>query len=413
MEQTVDSVAVAKNPDAFRREAEVLLSRVLTAARRLVVALPGRPKTAAALTRLLGVQPKTGWQLFRLSKLEQPLAAASFMPGVKPLRDAAERARELGVAAATTGELVEAYGGVEAFVKRTGGDWSNFISMLGDQSRDSAGTSDVDRRHRASAFKVFSHFCGMQADASVEVSVSNESTPGTIEEVSLRTVKGLRRFRADAPYVVDRYRKWETATPEKPAMLMPLDKEAFREHGVPLVSAFCSDPVPKLVTTWDEKDPTVQSVEWASGAVGISAGVDLAMGVVWRREVNPECDGRRHGAVHKTVVGYPVKRLEKTWLARLPSRQMLEPELEGFLNAEAMESATVRAHSPRLYGHEKIEKYAVGSWRKLPSGTDIPREQIAYICGMMGWNPSEFVIYTLRIDYPLMHSALRVDFPWI
>ena len=66
----------------------------------------------------------------------------------------------------------------------------------------------------------------------------------------------------------------------------------------------------------------------------------------------------------------------------------------------------------RLYGNEEIKVYPAGSWDMLPKTTEIDRDQVTYACALMGWNPFDFTICTLAIDFPLMYSVIVAEIAW-
>ena len=398
------------DPEIARSAAAERLRRLSLAARALIAALPTVPSSAAELARELGTLKKNGWQLFRLAEVDDPFDAVRFVPGRKPLEDMAEAARHRGADDAAVDELIAAMDDLERLRREMASDRTTFISMLQANATSASAGAEADRQHRMAAFKSFVHFCGMHVDLSQDIDFVHYDDEDTRRHVAVRTVRGLQRLRPDAACVVDSHRV-HVDDPNAPVASGPLDQRAFREHGVPVLPQFCSRPLPELVLNYEGEKGDQVFVEWAGKKVGMAGAVDVCTGLLTTvaADATKESMPRVRSA---TQVGYPARRLTRAWLLRVPHTEMLPPVLRGYLEPSAFDSDVDRRRATPMYVNESIRYHPPGSWRGLPDGHGLDREQITHVCATMNWDPSDFAIYTLEVDYPLMHSVLSIELGW-
>lgn len=407
-------ISAAGNSTDFRAVAGSTLRELVSATAAVIACFRDSAKTAADLSRLLGIPRKAAWQFFRIAESKDPFLAANFVPGDKPMRDLIQVARREGVTENVALRLQRAYGAFDQLVNKVAGDRTTFLAMLGDAARDPGANADVDRQHRIQIFKSYSHFFGMHANCSSDVNIIKETVMGQRTRVELRSVAGFCRLRPDAQCVVERHKFWDSKSPDRELILQPLDVDAFKQHGVPVLPAFCSKPMPTLVVDYGAERNT-RIVEWAGDSIGTNESVDVTTGIINCDSYPPPADGDEHGYRERTRVGYPVKRMTQTWLLHMADTiQLLEPRLKAYLDPEAAQLTTEGrfAEPPRnLYGG--VEFFPAGSWSKLTDRFTGIRELVAYTCALMRWDPADFTIVNLEIDYPLVNSVVLTEIPWI
>ncbi len=408
-----DNDSVLATTCGFGSEAPVVMGRLAKAMRALVKAVPGEVSTAADLERNLGVTKKVAWQVHKIAEARNALAAAGFVPGADPVRKLLAAAQKRRVPAQVRSELADAFEQFEQFVQLHAGDRASFLSMVGHSGSDDA--SHVDRLHRRACFRAYSHFYGAQIATRYSVMmVRNEPAGSGLETfVSLRGRMGLRRLRLDATVTVDRYFVTTVAQADGVAKSSPaaIDRAGFERAGAPVLSTFCTKPMPRLQMI--EERPGVTRVDLAEPAVGLSGAVDLVFGTVTRGVPDGRPDGKPHGLHTMAKIDLPTSLLVTDILVHRGDYGRLTPELYVYADPGAEESQERRDRSPLIKTQEQVE--FLGSGLSNHNQPDVPRhtEMLAHLCGGLGWDADEFDIYRLRIEYPLMHTVVRVALPAI
>ena len=398
----------------FEAAAPAVMGRLARAMRSLVGAVPGPVTTAAELERGLGVSKKVAWQVHKIAESREALAAAGFVPGADPVRKLLAAAARRRVPAGVRAELAEAFEAFEAFVRRHAGDRASFLSMLG--GAGDGADADVDRLHRRACFRAYSHFVGAQIQTRYSVTmVRKDPSDDALDTfVSLRGRMGLRRLRHDSTVVVDRYFVTTAAFPAAGGVPIPepLDAKAQAAHGAPILPAFCTKPLPDLTTVSEAEG--VARVELRERAVGLAGAVDLVFGTVTRSvrgAGSGRSDGKPHGFHTMTRTDLPTAVLITDVLVHAGDYGRLAPELYVYADPRAEDSAEHRERSPLLRCGERVEYLGRG----LSAGAcpEVPRygEMLGHLSGRLGWDADEFDLYRVRVEYPLVHSVVRLAFP--
>lgn len=396
---------------AFEVVAPRVLGKLVESMRGLIGATPGEITTAAELERGLGVSKKVAWQVFRIAESKEPLSAAGFVPGADPVRKLLEAAEKCRVPAKVRAEVWEAFQAFESLVASQAGDRASFISMLGISEGEES--VDVERLHQRACFKAYAHFLGAQiATRYGAVMVRKDHWDNTDTFVSLRARLGLRRLRQDATVVVDRYfvttgvgdRKAVSPAPR------PLDVGAWEKYKAAVLPAFCTKPLPAL-RTLSEGDGSSR-VELAERKVGLGGAVDLVFGTVTSGvpAAVPQ-PGSPHGFHAMAKIDFPSELLVMDVFVHAGDYGKLNPELYIYADPGSEETKERRELSPQLRTRDKIVHVGRGLGSDAIRGIPRRTEMIAHLCGGMGWDPEEFEVYRLKIEYPLMHTVIRMAFP--
>ena len=397
----------------FESVAPAVMQRLSAAMRSLVDAVPGGIRTASELERGLGVTKKVAWQVHKIAEAREAIAVASFVPGPDPVRKLLAAAAKRRVPARVRAEVADAIAAYENFIQIHAGDRASFLAMLDAMVQDGntdAG-ADVDRLHRRATFRAYSHFYGVQLATRYSAMLVRKDGQGRDTFVSLRSRLGLRRLRTDATVVVDRYHVTTGAKDDAGAPTpQPLDPAAFEQFNAPILPAFSTQPLPCLRTV--QEPGNIARVELAEHAVGMAGEVDLVFGTIARGvPSSAPVAGRPHGFHTMAKIDTPVATLVTDVLVHSGDFGRVSPELYVYADPAAEESADRRERSPLLKIRERIEY--LGRGLAGIASDDVPRgtELIAQLCGGIGWNCRDFDVYRLRMEFPLMHSVVRVAVP--
>lgn len=396
-----------------RTGTEEILGKLRAVSREFVATFPKNPKTAGEAAREFGLPRKLVWQLYRMSGSEDLLGMLPFVPGTRSGRKLVNAAVAAGASSVLGLKLEGLLARFDEFVNVHAGDRDMLLTIIGQHASGSGDGSDHDRKHRVLIYKSYLHFYGISVDTVSELTIVSESATGFRESVDWRSVSGLRRLRADSINVYDRLRRTGRGTSEPgDVQYEPMDPVAFAEHGVPLVGPFTSKPIPQTVVSYDD-DPTLMRVDYCNKLAPMSPPVTLSLATISRGQFSVEPTGREQGQRLLTLVGYPARVLRKTYLIHMPHKRLLPPRLKMWVSPMAIMSADDRKELKSYPMQESIRSYPAGSWSSYPDKFGPVREQVAYCCAKMNWDPSDFVIYDFEVEYPLMHSVMQVEVPWI
>lgn len=402
-----------EDASVLRAGVEEILGKLRAVAREFVATFPKNPKTAGEAAREIGLPRKLVWQLYRMSGSEDLMGMLPFVPGPRSGRKLVKAAVLAGASSTQGLKLESLLSRFEEFVGLHAGDRDTLMTMLSEQAQVSGNTSDHDRKQRQMIQRSYTHFYGISVDAVSELTMVSESAEGEREAVDMRSVTGIRRLRSDSATVYDRLRcSGRQAGGASDQKYEPLDPRAFAEHGVPIVGAFTSKPVPQTVVVYDD-DPTLMRVNYCDKLAPTGPAVNMTLGTVGRGRFSVEPTGREQGHRLLGMVGYPTRMYRHTYMIRMPHKRLLPPRLSVWISPMAVLSAEDRKELKPYPMMERIQTYRAGSWGEHPEKFGHVRERVAYCCARMNWDPADFVIYELEIEYPLMHSVMQIEVPWI
>ena len=251
----------------------------------------GRPR-AQDVTDQFGVHRKLGWQIWNVAYADDPLAAIRFMPnprGVEVWREAAENR---GVHTELLNRLTDACERFDALVTTHAGDRQTLEMMV--EGRDPGADESTESRWRKQAFTGNSYIWGVRAKRLLATVLLHPSkSAGFFDMVRVHGMIGLIRTRSTvrwpfAQSVVQTDDGAERAPLREP--LMP--SSAVDRVGVPLMEAFCSNPLPPVQRRLNEESGMVED-ELLPGPVGQTAASTVMTGEILRAvaPVNPTREG--------------------------------------------------------------------------------------------------------------------------
>lgn len=396
-------------PSSFEIDTSECISKLRASLTALTTAVGPKFSRPIDLKRTLGVDAKLSWQVFNVINEPDPLAAVKLVPGEASVNRLITAAEKLGVSRRIGESVREAMADFQRVVQRHAEDREEFDFMASSSSgASSAATAEL--AFRRVAYRAESNIWGVSADlfgATTIVRLSDDRT--TTDEVSLMNKMGCRRLRPDAPTSIMAYRNYGASVAPADRDRVPLDQAAADRYGAHLMPKYCSQPIPPF-KTWKRPDGYM-SVDVLSREIGRQGAISLTLGQIYRRcPLARGLEGEPYYHINMRV-GTPSALLQNYILIDRRSFGPIKPQVVAFRQTPGDENPAVALSAPQLLTRDEIR--FLGTGRSTWNTPDLPRheEMIQDAFNEIGWNPADFDVYRLRIEYPPLHSVIRVQFP--
>lgn len=405
----VDLAHASPEVSPFETETASVVARVRASLSVMTRALGPKILRPTDLRRSLGVDGKLSWQLFNVMHEPDTMAAATHVPGAPSLSRLIRAAQAKGVSPEITDAVREAFSEFDRLIERHADDRTEFNLMASSVASTETAVA-AEREWRKSAFRAERHIWGLSANVAAATAIArlNEDRK-TTDECGLTVKRGLRRLRPDATLDVMGVVHYSAGGFQQPATPAPLDAQAVATWGVPILPAFCSQPIPPF-RTWARPDG-YHMVQVSSEDIGRQTSVDLAMGTVSRGcPLAQDLHGRPTYQFSLRVL-WPARMAVMTLLIHRPTFGAVRPQARNFRMSVNDHQAGVALSSPQIPLREPVIRLAPG-----PAGWQEPAVErlddlIGMALGKLGWNADEFDVFRLRIEYPVLHTVIRLEFP--
>ena len=390
---------------SFEEEASEVLGRFRSAFADIIAALPGGVTRPQELTRALGIDKKLGWKIANVANSPDPFEIPQHVPGRSGLRIFLNAAKKKNIPAEYLDAAQDAMREYERLVDVHAGDRATLEMMLSSHAK--CGRDRVDLDYRRAAFRANSYIWGIQARTQFRTYfLVPGQDPALFDLVSLRGFVGLRRIRAGVAWSLHRAIIVDDDGVQRrsimPEPLVPaVEEEAY---GVPLLPEFCTKPLPKMrrVTV----RPGFIDHELIEGRVGNTASATCVMADAVRG------GAPRYREEHNNCVEL-VTRVN-TPCEHLIFDQIVHADLFGDIHPELAVYSELAGETP--------QKMLSGGRMELPvseqvmflgrasaglHATEIPRytEMTRFVFERMGWDPREFNVYRVHMEYPPIPTA--------
>lgn len=262
--------------NGFVEEAKGVLQEVRTSLSDLVASVGADPTQPQDMARRFDLDKTLTWKIGRVICEANALAVVPHIPGRAAVRNFVETLERSGAPAADAASVRKAMDRFDKLIETHSGDRETFEMMLG-------GVSDDLSRKRGEAFRKMA-FQGNSAvwgvSARTHLSI-RMVMPGSREGLlNMSTVTGFfdfRRLRADIPWAIAVANRWgvEDDGSSGRSPLQPLGEDPA-EREIPLLTRFCSSPLPEMVSERDAKDNMRFVLQ--GGAAGKTASATILMG---------------------------------------------------------------------------------------------------------------------------------------
>lgn len=394
---------------SFQEDVRTVASRVRAALSAVITALPGPPRHARELARVLRVDATLGWKVFKVAHGGDPLSAALHIPTRAALNGFRKAALRLGVSSDLLDALDSAIDDYEGLIETHAGDRATFDTMLSGHALSGA---DIPLSHRRAAFHANSSIWGVQAEAQLTAAFfAPAARPGMLDLVGIRGFVGLKRLRPDVSWVVGRVRAApDQGVPNPGVVWEPLDDDADASPEIPLLRRFCTHPLPRLRAVRTASG--IIEHEVVEGPVGNTGAVTCFTGQVARNAVSSVPDEtNRLGEVGVAV---------RTPCALLLLDLFMHESVFGRLAPQVRVYSELLDQAPYPTGGRergilplREEVIYLGKGPMVAHSPAVPRytEMAAFVFERLGWDGERFDLYRVSMRFPVVPSLVVLSHP--
>ncbi len=359
----------------------------------------GKPKNTVAMQRQLGVGNTICWQVSRIVHADSLVSAARHAPLPQATGQFLEAAERVGVSRQILTDVRAAAEEFRGFMKEHADDQASFDTLIAGVSGDD-GQDTIQVRHRRAAYRAESHIWGFQRDVGAMVAfVRKSDRADTFDVAALLCQVGYRRLRTEASATVASFGDVATWG----STMRPLDADAMRTYGSPLVPQLCSDPLPVLESVPLRTGALVYRL--ADASLGRNGSKDLTFGLFCTDP--PEAvDGRPSFSLSHSLF-CPTGRVILSLFVDRESCGHRLPTAVTRLNGFGDDDP----RGQPLPLHERV--LPLGPADRAPACDGFPRYQQAlrYVSDVTGWPLDRFDTFQLTVDFPVFASQISLSFP--
>jgi hypothetical protein len=352
--------------------------------RHLNLAAPSDVQTRLRLDR------KLAWQIHRLGGSASGREAVRFLPTAKRFARFLTAAAESGVTAQDVEQAGRLREEVSKVVSRHAADQSLLECMSGAQGQQARSRL----AQRRALFSSSTQVIGTAADTQVSLSVLRvDAETGMIDQATLDSLQGLRRFRPGVPLGLVAKR----SSGGKPTE--PIDPEAARRYGADVVRKF-TNLTPGRLRTYETPDG-FRRVEVLSESVGMARGIDYTLGRV-RRDIGSIAEASAKFEYHlRCRPRHPLRRLLLGCLVPASIAVPIRPRVNSYwhyLSAEGSLDFDERESLPSLDELIVFDEPTARPEVHAPGGCD--PAMIRYLLQKLGWRDTAYRCYWAAADFP-------------
>jgi hypothetical protein len=217
---------------------------------------------------------------------------------------------------------------------------------------------------------------------------------------------GLSLLRRDVRPVIHGYREASTNVVSAD-QIEPLDVAASRKYGAPVVAEFSSQPVPSFKTIQHSDGWIYSALD--SDQIGRKSMVNLVFGGV-TRNLRIERDEKSVPSLMcgSTLIAPTVLGVMEL-IVHKPSFGEVIPQVRVYSTAAGMDVPEAMRLAQQFEIHEDV--VTIGPANAISAVPEVPSylSQLNYVFQELGWSPSEFDVFRLRIPYPILHTRARIS----
>lgn len=373
-------------------------------ARIIETKCPGS-KAVTAISDAFGIHRKLAWQVVKVAYADDPFVATRHMPPGKSVHVWLERARSVGVDETLISSARSACDRLESVISAHASSRAEFEMLT--ESFGQAGDVQSEEKWRQHAFMGNSFTLGVQCRVlmSLNVLMPSDDQPGYFHSAQIRGLMGYRQTRPNVRWVVNQSVVIDDDTKDDRRMSRhPLDPDAAAEHGgVPVLSAFCSDPMPALQRT--QVDGGMMQDELLSGEVGLRGQRTIVTGEILRNIAPTHATSAGKRAHFGVAVRIPCETVHYDMFVHRELFGEVEREL---LVYSELVSAVSFDERDEIRVSDQIKTMGMGvSLAQAPDIAGYP-DLARSVFDRLGVNPDDYELYRVRMAYPPMPTSVVI-----
>lgn len=383
-----------------------VLQRLRSALTDLFLSAGVNPSETRASARELGISKDVFWRVARMTLLDDILELSSQVPSRASIERVIEATVAKGSPISVIEKVREAIDEFEEMVESSSTDRTTFDLMLAGLA--SGSITERQENIRKQAFLANSSIWGVQAQVAFKAffMAPSKSDSTRIDLANISGMIGFKRLRQVAWPIYQRriyndkgsaYSQTHEPIGETPAA-----------SGIPLISEFCSKPIPKI--RWRSGDAG-RFYEIESDLIGNAGAASIVLGGIARDSAGLYSDqnNKRGGLIYELFTPSELVRVDLLVHKDLPYD--MPPDVSLF----------DRLSCPRGYNPDMDERgqlplsssiVSLGSGISGCSTPRIPRylHMLEKVIGEFGHDPDMFRAYRFALKYPPVPSAVILRF---
>ncbi len=400
--RTAEGSTLQTDVEAAFEEVQRWLSAFLSA-------FPEPPTRASQLKELLSANYAVCWNIFEVIKSSDALAGARHVPPARSVQKMLAAARGRGVPADTAEGVRNALSRFDWVVQSHSGDRDTFATMVASMGGRAVGGQPATLACRRTAFRQDSQLWGAQIGVLYARTTVRRESAG-FDEVNTILKASFMCLRSGVRPILWGQRDHDTPDAQPAPMdTEPLDPEAQRRCGAPLLSEFSTRPLPRLAKIKAEDGWVYDAIE--TDKLGLSGAVNMASGI--RKRSNQATTLENGARVYWDCTGIvtPTELAVLELAVHRPSFGPVNPAFRFVPMRGHSFLSELTADVPQIPSAERLVPLG-------PADRVIPAIEVkdyarlsAYTFDRVGWDPSEFDVFQVTVPYPILNSMAVMWFP--
>jgi len=389
----------------FQADAVETISRIRDSFARIIEQKCPGSKAVTSLTEAFGIHRKLAWQVSKVAYSGDPFSAARHMPPAKSLEAWLKAAARSGVPSELVAAAREAGARFEALAESHAASRAEFEMML--ESCAPASDEPTDEKWRQQSFLGNSYTWGAHCRTLLAfcVLMPSEDRARHFHAVQVRGLMGFRQTRPGVRWIVNQsVVADDDANTASGIERVALDPQAAEAHaGVPVLPAFCSDPMPTL-----ERRRTPDGMvhdEFTPGAVGQSGLRTLVTGEIVRNIGPVHATAHDRMAHFGTAVRTPAEALHFDLFVEQGLFGEVERELRVFSDLASNISFDDR---DALATSARVARLGRGLGLAHTPDVSGYADLAGEVCERVGINPERYELFRVRIAYPPLSTTVMI-----
>lgn len=405
---------VAESDQPLLSEAARILPEIRRSFDRVLASFSPPIRRPRDISRTLGVHQTLAWRIMQVVEAKDVFAAARHLPGTGGLNIFLNAARQRGAPADVLDHASAAMAQFRKLIETHAGDRASLDLMLGAAARD--GKQQADQTYRKAGYQCASYVWGVQAKARLKASIFYpDADTGLMRFAVVAGYVGLRRVRPQIRWTLWRASSgsYDAAAHQEPIMpYRPIDPDGIGPSGVPLLTRFCSQPLPRIERI---KLPSGEiEDQWLEGPVGDKAAFTCFTGDLLRDAVPRYGDPQNPDADSGLQIRTPVETLvhdlfvHRDLFGPIDPKMLVYSELAGKPWYETAQSQRPEYHM--LPFPERVEH--LGRAGTAVHTPHVPQyeEMMRHVFGKLEWSLDDCDVYRLTMAYPVLATAVVLRF---
>jgi hypothetical protein len=397
-------------PTTFEADAD----EALRAVRRAFVLLldeaglgNARPSVVA---RQLGIDKNLAWKAHRIANEPNTVDMLRHLPGNPGIERLLKALRKRRLDRAVLDTLEAAVADLDRMIATHCGDRTKFQMMM--NSVAERPSEQVAEQHRRELVRGASYVWGAHTRVILRMDfLAPSQQSGLMDIAAVRGFVDLVRFRREVPWAMSYLRTTDNDMEERRRIVRePLDPRRAGVDAAPLLTEFCSQPLPETrrvaAAPGFLRDELVEAPVGATGLVTCVAG-EVARGFASYYRDEHNTIGRHH-----VLIRTPAETLIFDLYVHRDLVSAMGPSFYLYSNLDVTpESPANVLERYRLPTTEHVR--SLGSFPPIAATPEVSRyhELTEYVFERLAWNPRDFAGFRLQMAAPPLPSAAVLQWP--